>query len=168
MSKSPESYKVPKITLAFFAISSLAIKSEVNIPANAMPAHEIHMSLDAEQLNYSSKPIVPLNSINITILSQNTHEELAHRPSLAEIAAKEVTPKEFEEWSKVIPCEEGTWHGGAPGFDGLGETAKNWIANGGQQYAPKGYEATPDEQIIEAEKIQKDPPDQNGCQKGGW
>ena len=49
---------------------------------------------------------------------------------------------------------------------GLGITRANWANFGGLQYAPEGAMATPDEQIMVAERIQGSPPDQYGCR--GW
>ena len=65
-------------------------------------------------------------------------------------------------------CEEGgDWSSDGSRFSGgLGITRSNWAAYGGQQYAPEGAEATEDEQIMVAERIQSYPPDQDGCR--GW
>jgi hypothetical protein len=43
----------------------------------------------------------------------------------------------------------------------------NWVNYGGEFFSHTGAEATPDEQIIVAMRIQKNAPDQNGC-NGGW
>jgi hypothetical protein len=68
----------------------------------------------------------------------------------------------------VAICEEGgDWSADGGRFSGgLGITRTNWIAYGGGQYAPSGAEATEDEQIMVAERIQSTPPDQDGC--GSW
>jgi hypothetical protein len=65
-------------------------------------------------------------------------------------------------------CEEGgDWASDGSRFSGgLGITRSNWAAYGGEQYAPEGAMATEDEQIMVAERIQFDPPDQSGCR--GW
>jgi hypothetical protein len=97
---------------------------------------------------------------------EKAHVSTALTP--AELAASEVTSVEYEEWSLVNQCEElGNWHTG-PKFSGLGISAANWIKYGGEQFTPTGMTATPDEQIVVAERIQENPPDQHGCQKGGW
>ncbi len=59
-------------------------------------------------------------------------------------------------------CEEGGWIGYAgPAYpDSLGITAANWVAYGG------GSDLSPMAQIAVAERIQANPPDQNGC--AGW
>ena len=65
-------------------------------------------------------------------------------------------------------CEEGgNWAADGPRFSGgLGISRANWVIYGGLQYASRGALATPDEQIMVAERIQSYAPDQNGC--GSW
>ena len=79
-----------------------------------------------------------------------------------------VTPEQRAEWTRVAMCEEGgDWSSDGSRFSGgLGITRTNWVAYGGEQYAPEGAMATEDEQIMVAERIQFDPPDQDGC--SGW
>jgi hypothetical protein len=79
-----------------------------------------------------------------------------------------VTPLERAEWERVAMCEEGgDWSGGGGRFSGgLGITRSNWAAYGGLEFAPEGAMATEDQQIMVAERIQFDPPDQDGCR--GW
>jgi hypothetical protein len=79
-----------------------------------------------------------------------------------------VTPYERAAWEQVAMCEEsGNWQSDGSTFSGgLGISRANWDAYGGLQYAPEGAEATEDEQIMVAERIQSDPPDQYGCR--GW
>ena len=62
-------------------------------------------------------------------------------------------------------CEEGgNWEADGSRFSGgLGITRSNWDSYGGLQYAPEAAEASPDEQIMVAERIQAYPPDQGGC-----
>jgi hypothetical protein len=76
-----------------------------------------------------------------------------------------VTPAQRAAWDRVAMCEEGgNWQADGPRFSGgLGITRSNWAAYGGLQYAPAAAEATPDEQIMVAERIQASPPDQGGC-----
>jgi transglycosylase-like protein len=90
-----------------------------------------------------------------------------------QIAENNVTPEDMTKWSKVNVCEEdGNWH--TPS-GGLGITPPNWIAFGGQEFAPSGGLASPIEQVYIAKKILKsitgsdqDVPDQNGCSPDGW
>jgi hypothetical protein len=79
-----------------------------------------------------------------------------------------VTPSERAAWERVAVCEEGgNWNADNGGFSGgLGITRTNWIAYGGGAFAPEGAMATEDEQIMVAERIQADAPDQGGCH--GW
>jgi len=76
-----------------------------------------------------------------------------------------VTPATRAEWDRVAMCEEGgNWHSEGSRFSGgLGITRANWVDYGGLQYAPSAAEATPDEQIMVAQRIQYSPPDQYGC-----
>ena len=76
-----------------------------------------------------------------------------------------VTPYERAAWSRVAMCEEGgNWQADGSRFSGgLGITRANWSIFGGQQYASEAALATPDQQIMVAERIQSYPPDQHGC-----
>jgi len=98
------------------------------------------------------------------------HEKKHHRQlTPAEKAAKMITAAEIEAWSMVAVCEEGgDWHvSGSEYSGGLGISNYNWVAYGGEIYAPTAATATPREQIVIAKRIQSDPPDQNGCE-GAW
>jgi hypothetical protein len=79
-----------------------------------------------------------------------------------------VTPEQRAEWEQVAMCEEGgDWSSDGSRFSGgLGITRDNWVAYGGEEFAPEGAEATEDQQIMVAERIQSYPPDQDGCH--GW
>ena len=79
-----------------------------------------------------------------------------------------VTPAQRAAWQRVADCEEGgNWASDGSRFSGgLGITRANWAIFGGLQYAPEGAMATPDEQIMVAERIQGSAPDQCGCR--GW
>ena len=89
-------------------------------------------------------------------------------PPPAPVVVDTVTPAQRAEWERVAMCEEGgDWQSDGGRFSGgLGITRANWDIYGGQQYAPEGAEATPDQQIMVAERIQSYPPDQEGCR--GW
>ncbi len=79
-----------------------------------------------------------------------------------------VTPEQRAAWERVAMCEEGgNWTSDGGQFSGgLGITRANWAAYGGTQFAPEGAEATEDQQIMVAERIEASPPDQDGC--AGW
>lgn len=83
--------------------------------------------------------------------------------------ADPVTPEERAAWSKVNMCEErGNWHVQGTSFSGgLGISASNWITYGGQAAFGPEWAASPDEQIVIAMRMQRYPPDQNGC-TGAW
>lgn len=89
--------------------------------------------------------------------------------TVAEKAALQVSPAVYEEWKKVNKCEEGgNWHvEGSQYSGGLGISNVNWALNRPKDFPADGGQATPDEQILVAEKIQSNPPDQNGCD-GSW
>ncbi len=82
--------------------------------------------------------------------------------------ADTVTPDQRAAWERVALCEEGgNWHANGPRFSGgLGISRSNWIAFGGEAYASEAALASEDQQIMVAERIQAEPPDQNGCR--GW
>jgi hypothetical protein len=107
----------------------------------------------------------------LKIVNDSQHHNVTHPKHLtkAQIAAREVSPAEFSAWSKVNECEEGgKWHiRGSTYAGGLGISVVNWHIYGGDYYTTSAADATPAEQIKIAEKIQPNPPDQNGC-GGGW
>ena len=72
--------------------------------------------------------------------------------------ADTVTPYERVEWSRVNVCENGgSWIPQGSAYpDGLGISAVNWYGNGG------GSDLSEDAQIMVAERIQFNPPDQDG------
>jgi hypothetical protein len=92
----------------------------------------------------------------------------AAAPSTVTASTDTVTPEQRVAWERVALCEEGgNWSSDGGRFSGgLGITRANWDAYGGTQFAAEGAQATEDQQIMVAERIQSSPPDQNGCQ--GW
>jgi len=79
--------------------------------------------------------------------------------------ADSVTPSQRAAWERVAMCEEGgNWASDGARFSGgLGITRANWNAYGGGAFAAEGAMATEDQQIMVAERIQANPPDQYGC-----
>jgi hypothetical protein len=67
-------------------------------------------------------------------------------------------------WVRVANCEEsGNWYADGGSYSGgLGISRTNWQSYGGGMYSNTGAEATPDEQILIAQRIQYNPPDQSG------
>lgn len=81
----------------------------------------------------------------------------------AQVAAATVAAMptwEVQSWLMVHVCEEGeNWHvEGGVSSGGLGILNENWAAHGGLEFAPDGGQATPDEQIVVAARIQSPPP----------
>jgi hypothetical protein len=79
-----------------------------------------------------------------------------------------VTPAQRTAWERVAMCEEGgNWQADSSRFSGgLGITRANWDLFGGRAFAPEGALATEDQQIMVAERIQPNAPDQYRC--GSW
>ncbi len=94
--------------------------------------------------------------------------EAVPAPAPAPAPVDTVTPYERAAWSRVAYCEEGgDWSFNGPVFSGgLGISRSNWVAFGGEEFAAEGAMATEDQQIMVAERIQAEPPDQYGCR--GW
>jgi len=73
-------------------------------------------------------------------------------------------------WEKVAVCETGfEWNSRGPLYSGgLGITNYNWVAYGGRQFANNAADATPEEQVYIARKINSSGyiPDQHGCGHG--
>ena len=93
------------------------------------------------------------------------HEVAAPTAVPAPIVVDTVSPAQRAAWDRVARCEEGgNWQADGPRFSGgLGITRANWAEYGGRQYASSAAQATPDQQIMVAERIQSYPPDQHGC-----
>ena len=86
-------------------------------------------------------------------------------PAPVPVVVDTVTPDQRAAWDRVAMCEEGgNWQADGSRFSGgLGITRTNWSIYGGLQYASSAAQATPDQQIMVAERIQSYPPDQQGC-----
>jgi Transglycosylase-like domain len=89
----------------------------------------------------------------------------APAPMPAPIVVDTVSSAQRAAWDRVAGCEEGgNWQADGPRFSGgLGITRTNWAEYGGLKYASSAAQATPDQQIMVAERIQSYPPDQRGC-----
>jgi len=85
-----------------------------------------------------------------------------------------VSPEIMAKWERVNQCEEGgNWHvQGSLYSGGLGITNYNWIRFGGGEFAWNAADATPEEQVVVARRIQAHGgvpdyvPDQWGCGHG--
>ena len=126
---------------------------------------------DASTTVSSTSTTVPDLRLADTLLSGRPagHKEVAPvvptPPPVAPGPVDTVTPYQRAAWDRVAMCEEGgDWQADGSRFSGgLGITRSNWADYGGLQYASEAAEATPDEQIMVAERIQSYPPDQDGC-----
>ena len=183
--------KVPRIALAAAALLSLTFESNQNQNVDRPTIKEI----SSQEVSLLPKPPARLRTgfiINyqFPLLNIDKNKQIVDHPkpiptpvavavaapapppqplTPEQIAANEVTPTEYAEWSKVNQCEEGgNWYVyGSVYSGGLGISNINWVGYGGTFFAPNGAEATPDEQIVIASRIQSSPPDQNGC-GSGW
>ena len=135
------------------------------VPATQSVAHQ---SLTSVEPATSSTGIVL--DLNTKLLAVPAPVVVAPPPPPAAPVgpADTVTPDERAAWSHVAMCEEGgNWaYDGGRFSGGLGITRTNWAAYGGDEFASEGALATPDQQIMVAERIQSSPPDQYGCH--GW
>ena len=124
-------------------------------PDRAGAAPDSVVTVPDERLAAAALPVVPKQVVAIVPTT----------PPPAPGPVDTVTTVERAEWDRVAMCEEGgDWEADGSRFSGgLGITRSNWDSYGGLQYAPEAAEATPDEQIMVAERIQPYPPDQDGC-----
>jgi hypothetical protein len=165
---------MPSFTLAAAAVLALTVESPNNNdqPVIAAPytqvdanhvLHTFGTMYEGVYANSSSTSQLPAHIISAA------HKKKKHHLTEAQIAAQEVTPEEFKAWSKVNVCEEsGNWHvRGSTYSGGLGVSNENWTYYRHGEFTVSAVDATPAEQIVVAERIQKNPPDQNGC-NGGW
>jgi hypothetical protein len=145
----------------------------------AMPAHQLAAYHVTTSEHPTPGPSNLLSDLNTGLLAAHIPTPAppaaptAAAPTPAPVVAAvgpvdTVTPAQRAAWERVAMCEEGgNWAANGSRFSGgLGITRSNWIAYGGQQFAPAGAMATEDQQIMVAERIQSSPPDQYGCR--GW
>jgi hypothetical protein len=116
----------------------------------------------------TAAPTVPNLSMASALLAGQVigHKEVAPVvPPPTPVVTDTVTPGERAAWDRVAMCEEGgNWRANGPRFSGgLGITRANWSIYGGLRYAPVAAMATPDQQIMVAQRIQGHAPDQRGC-----
>jgi resuscitation-promoting factor RpfA len=87
-----------------------------------------------------------------------------------------VSPAIMAQWGKVAWCEShGNWtYNGARYDGGIGISRGNWVAYGGHEFAPAPHLATPEQQVIIAQRIQSANgyagfvPDQNPGECHAW
>jgi hypothetical protein len=165
---------------ALLALTVKAVAGHNSSTTGQVPVHADPVYYDYPSVTGLLRDISDVDTVHVTTTTATTehrgrHEqEHRHRHALspkarAKIAEREVTPAEFTAWSKVNECEEGgDWHVSGPEYSGgLGISNANWVNYGGEFFTHTAATATPDEQIVVAMRIQKNPPDQNGCD-GSW
>jgi hypothetical protein len=145
--------------LVFGMTTVLAAAPQV-MPTDAQPHKVVHADRFAEDLRTGHlyvPPTTTTTTTTTTIPSTTTTTSIA--------PAQLVSDAVMAQWDKVAMCEEGgNWTvRGASYSGGLGISNTNWVAYGGTQYAYSAADATPEEQVAVAERIQSSPPDQNGC-----
>lgn len=154
-------------------VLSLALASPMLLPLVCLRAPSAATSTVSRSGTLS--PLSPIEALSLTTLPARS--VLAGPPAVSTTTASPsvpspasssspttppldtVTPQERIEWTRVAICEEGGWVGysGAAYPDSLGISAANWWAYGGTSNVSE------DAQIMVAERIQTDPPDQDGC-----
>ncbi len=148
------------VPIACITVSTLAPVADARSarPAPAAPAVQL-TSYRAPAP--SGGPAMDLTSALAAGTAAGTKETVPVIPRVVDT----VTPAQRAAWERVAICEEGgNWHADGDRFSGgLGITRANWVIYGGLQYAPRAALATPDEQIMVAQRIQSNPPDQHGC-----
>jgi hypothetical protein len=131
----------------------------MTFPTDAQP-HKVAHKVDAyvNDLLTPGHLIVPPSTTTTTTTIPATTTTTSIPPPL-------VSDGVMAQWNKVAMCEEGgNWHvRGATYSGGLGISNYNWGAYGGTQFAYSAADASPEQQVIVAQRIQTNPPDQNGC-----
>ncbi len=177
MPKPPEmrGNVVPRFTLAAAAVLALTVEApnSNDQPLEAAPytqiddSHTLHMSATAHEGIYANS--ISTSNLPAHIISA-AHKKKKLHLTPAQQAEKQISHSEYVAWSKVNICEEGgQWHiRGSTYSGGLGISNTNWTNLRPKNYPESAADATPKEQMVVAEKIQENPPDQNGCNPGGW
>jgi hypothetical protein len=174
------SIAVITVTLLSQAVSVQSARASTRPPQRATtrtasrPDDRLAADIGPAAAKVPSPVIAALPDLGLGTTELTRHPLVAPRPAPvpapapAPVVADSVTPAQRAAWNRVALCEEGgNWQAGGPRFSGgLGITRANWDEYGGLAYASEGALATPDEQIMVAERIQYSPPDQDGCR--GW
>lgn len=102
----------------------------------------------------------PAEALHVTSNTQNWRQIEYHTTTIppAELfspewlAGLDTPPHSY--WDKVAQCETvGNWKDRGNFAGGLGIAYTTWLGFGGEEFAPKQYEATREEQIIVANRI---------------
>jgi hypothetical protein len=123
---------------------------------------------DLRHVNRQHAPRVVAVDVTVPTTTAPTTTVPPTTTTTAPVWVDPVTPTERAEWDKVNMCEEhGNWHVRGTYSGGLGISEANWYAYGGQRDFGDEWAASPDQQIVVAMRMQRYPPDQNGC-TGAW
>jgi hypothetical protein len=138
-----------------------------SVRSTAPPSHD-QLTSDITSTSKSTAPATAVSApfhLGVALLAGKPAGTKEVAPVAPPAPADTVTPAQRAAWERVAMCEEGgNWHADGSRFSGgLGITRANWANYGGLQYASEGALATPDQQIMVAERIQSSPPDQGGC-----
>jgi Transglycosylase-like domain len=149
--------------------TAAASKSHTSRAAPSVAAPPVTPSTAVASASPSTVPSGTTSTVPTTTTTLGTVPVASPAPVTATGSGDTVTPEERAAWSLVNQCEEsGNWHvQGSVYQGGLGISVVNWAAFGGLASFGPEWAASPDEQIMVAERIQHDPPDQHGC-SGGW
>ncbi len=169
------------ITVTLLIMAAMAQPARASIEAAHVPSTHPSDQLTAfvspdstttTTLAKSTAAISTLPDVHMAIARLTSHlaatidvAPVIPQPPPAPVVIDTVTSAQRAAWNRVAMCEEGgNWQADGTRFSGgLGISRTNWSIYGGLQYAPSGALATPDQQIMVAQRIQYSPPDQYGC-----
>jgi hypothetical protein len=160
---------VPVLAIAGIALLGVCTRAA---EANSDPGHRLPTPAEKQKIGGL---LVGVSSARVAQIPESVHHGATIRNPQRHItpeewAAERVSPAELKAWSKVNKCEEGgDWHvRGSQYSGGLGISNYNWDHYRPRDFPANAADATPAEQIVVAERIQPDPPDQQGCNRAGW
>ena len=157
------------ITVSLLTLAATALPARASIRSpHATSTHrsdQLTAYVTPESSASATLPDLDVTTALLTGRAADSKDVTPVVPPPAPVVLDSVTPAQRAAWSRVASCEEGgNWEADGPRFSGgLGITRANWANYGGLQYAPSAAQATPDQQIMVAERILYSPPDQYGC-----
>ena len=157
------------ITVSLLTLAATALPARASVrPSHATSTHRsdrLTAFVTPDTPASAPLPDLDVTTALLTGRAADSEDVTPVVPSPAPVVLDTVTPAQRAAWTRVASCEEGgNWEADGPRFSGgLGITRANWSIYGGQRYAPEAAMATPDQQIMIAQRIQGYPPDQRGC-----
>lgn len=157
------------ITVSLLTLAATALPARASIrPLHATSTHRSHeltAYVTPDSATAATLADLDVTTALLTGRAADSKDVTPVAPPPVPVVVDTVTPTQRAAWSRVASCEEGgNWEADGPRFSGgLGITRANWANYGGLQYGPSAAQATPDQQIMVAERIQYSPPDQYGC-----